>query len=318
MLDGPAQRLAHVALRERRRSTEQRVGHVASGGRGQAQEALRRGVELVDALQQQVAQAARELAGPSSAAARSSSAKNGLPSERAAIVSVRAAGTGASARAASSAARVVVRERPELEQRRRARAPDAVGESAHPLGRGGVVGAIGREQENSPVVEVVGEEDDQVERRRVRPVQILQHQQHRCGGRALGEQRERLLEDPQLRARGRPVDLPKVCERTERLDERLERQLRADEIDGTPEQDLKARATGARRELGREPGLADARVPRDEAVAPLPARAARARARVPRARRHVRRRPRWREPPCGQYRATTKDPPPEDTTADRR
>ena len=89
-----------------------------------------------------------------------------------------------------------MRERPQLEQGRRARAPDAVGESTHPLGRGEVVGAIGREQENSPVVEVVGEEDDQVERRRVRPVQILQHEQHGCGGRAFGEQRERVLEDP--------------------------------------------------------------------------------------------------------------------------
>ena len=62
VVDRPAQRLAHVGLRERRCGAEQRVAHVASGGRGQAQEALRRGVELRDALQQQVAQATRELA----------------------------------------------------------------------------------------------------------------------------------------------------------------------------------------------------------------------------------------------------------------
>ena len=136
-------------------------------------------------------------------------------------------------------------ERPQLEQGRRARAPHAVGESTHPLGRGEVVRAIGREQENSLVAKVVGEEDDQVERRRVRPVQILQHEQHGCGGRALGEQRERLLEDPQLRLRGRPVDLSKVSERAERLDERLVGQHRADEIDRTPEQDLEALGTGA-------------------------------------------------------------------------
>jgi hypothetical protein len=73
-------------------------------------------------------------------------------------------------------------------------------------------------------------------------VQILQHEQHRCGCRALGEQRERLLEDPQLRARGRLVDRPKVSERTERLEERLVRQLRADEIERTAEQDLEALA----------------------------------------------------------------------------
>ena len=62
VVDRPTQRLAHVGLRERRRRAEQRVAHVASGGRGQAQEALRRGVELRDPLQQKVAQAMRELA----------------------------------------------------------------------------------------------------------------------------------------------------------------------------------------------------------------------------------------------------------------
>ena len=62
VLDRLAQRLAHLALRERRDGAEQRVADVASGGRGQAQQALRRTVEPVDALQQQVAQATRELA----------------------------------------------------------------------------------------------------------------------------------------------------------------------------------------------------------------------------------------------------------------
>ncbi len=243
MLDGPAQRLAHVALRERRRSAQQRVADVASGGRGQAQEALRRRVEPVDALQQQVAQAARKLAGPVGGR------EELLGEERVALGAgddrVRQGGRHRGVGAGREQRRqVVALERAELEQGRRARAPDAVGEPTHPLGRGRVVGAIGREQENPPVVEVVGEEDDQVERRRVRPVQILEHEQHRCGGGALGEQRERLLEDPQLRARGRPVDLPKVSERPQRLDERLVGQLRADEIDRAPEQDLEALGTG--------------------------------------------------------------------------
>ncbi len=60
VLDGLAQRLAHLALGQRRDGAEQRVPDVASGGRGHAQQALRRGVELVDALQQQVAQATRK------------------------------------------------------------------------------------------------------------------------------------------------------------------------------------------------------------------------------------------------------------------
>ena len=109
-------------------------------------------------------------------------------------------------------------------------------------------------------------------------MQVLEHEQHRRGGRALGEQRERLLEHPQLRARRLPVDLPRLAERTQGLDERLVRQLGADEIDRAPEQDLEPRGAGARRELGREPGLADARLAGDEdgRAAPRPRRVERA------------------------------------------
>ena len=108
------------------------------------------------------------------------------------------------------------------------------------------------------------EEDDEIERRRVGPVQILEHEQHGRGSCAVGEQRERLLEHPQLRAGRPPVDLPRLSERTQGLDERLVRQLRADEIDRAPEEDLEPGVAGAARELGREPGLADARLSGDE------------------------------------------------------
>ena len=87
-------------------------------------------------------------------------------------------------------------ERCELEQECRARAPDAVGESAHPLRGQGLVGAVGREEQERPVVEVVREEDDEIERRRVCPVQVLQHEQDGSGAGALGEERQRLLEHP--------------------------------------------------------------------------------------------------------------------------
>ena len=52
-------------------------------------------------------------------------------------------------------------------------------------------------------------------------------------------------------------DPQRVPERTQGLDDRLERQLRADEIDRATEQDVELRA-GTPRELGCEPGLADA------------------------------------------------------------
>ena len=97
---------------------------------------------------------------------------------------------------------------PSSSTQRRARAPDAVGEPAHAVGRGEFVRAVGREQEDAAVVQVVGEEDDEIERRGVGPVQVLEHEQHRRGGGAVGEQCQRLLEQAQLRARRAPLDLP--------------------------------------------------------------------------------------------------------------
>ena len=95
-------------------------------------------------------------------------------------------------------------------------------------------------------------------------MQVLEHEQHGCGGGAPGEQRQRLLEHPQLRAGRLPVSLPGLPERAQRLGEWLVRQLRTDEIDRAPEQDLEPGAAGTSRELGGEPGLADARLSGDE------------------------------------------------------
>ena len=60
------------------------------------------------------------------------------------------------------------------------------------------------------------------------------------------------------------IDLPRFPERTQGLDERLIRQLRADEIDRATEQDVESRVAGTTPELGREPGLPDAGFSSDE------------------------------------------------------
>ena len=73
------------------------------------------------------------------------------------------------------------------------------------------------------------------------------------GRRPLGEQGERLLEHPQLRAGA----APELAERRQGVDERLVGQLRADEVDRASEQDLEACGACSVRDLGREPGLAD-------------------------------------------------------------
>jgi hypothetical protein len=78
-------------------------------------------------------------------------------------------------------------ERSELEPERRSRALDAIGEPAHALGRRRLVGAVCREQQNRPVVEIVRDEDGEIERRCIGPLQILEDEQHGGGSCALGE-----------------------------------------------------------------------------------------------------------------------------------
>jgi hypothetical protein len=95
-------------------------------------------------------------------------------------------------------------------------------------------------------------------------VQVLEQQQHRRGGGAVEQQRQRLLEHPQLRARRLRVDLREAPERAQGLDQRLVGQLRADQVDRAPDEDLEPFVAGARRQLGRQPGLADAGLPGDQ------------------------------------------------------
>jgi hypothetical protein len=110
-------------------------------------------------------------------------------------------------------------------------------------------------------------------------VQILEHEQHRCGGGPLGEQRQHLLERQSLRASHPPLlDRPRLPERTQRLDERLIRQFRADEVDRATEEDVEPRVAGSCSKLGREARLADARFSSEEdgCAAPRPRRVERA------------------------------------------
>ena len=245
----------------------------APGRRGQPQHALRRLVQAGDALQQ-------ESRRPAGAPRRSPRGGEELLGEegvalRAGDDRVRQRRRQRSLGASREQRRqLLALERAELEHERRAGAPDPVGKPAHALGRRGLIRAVGREQQNRPVVEVVREEDDEIERRGIGPVQILEHEQHRCGSCAVGEQRQRLLEHPQLRASAARRQ-PGLPERAQGLDERLVRQLRADEIDRaaeraprTPRRGLACASSDASRVL---PMPAS---PAIRTVAPLPARVA--------------------------------------------
>ena len=86
----------------------------------------------------------------------------------------------------------------ELDQDGGARVLHAVCESTHVLARGKLACTVGREHQDRAVGEVVGEENDEIERRAIRPVQVFEHEQHGRDHCALAEQRKRLLENAQL------------------------------------------------------------------------------------------------------------------------
>jgi hypothetical protein len=93
---------------------------------------------------------------------------------------------------------LLVRKRPEVKRERRGGAQDAVGEFADTLDRLELVRTVRHKEQNPLVAEVVRKEDDEIECRCIRPMEILEHEQHGHRRRALGEQREGLLEHPQL------------------------------------------------------------------------------------------------------------------------
>jgi hypothetical protein len=221
VLDRLPQRLAHVALGQRRRGTQQPVAHVAPGGRGQAQQALRRGVEPGHPLQQQVAQPTRQRAVMVAGGGEELLGEEGVALGAGGDLLGQRRRRGRVGVGGEQHRQLIALERSELEHQRRARAPDAAGEPAHALGRGGLV-------------------------------------------RAVEQQRQGLLEHPQLGARRLPVDPRKASERAQGLDERLERQLRADQVDRAPDEDLEPFVAGTPCQLGRQPGLADARLPGDQ------------------------------------------------------
>jgi len=160
MLDGLAQRPAHIGLGDRGERAEQRVADVAPGRGRQPQQALGRGIEPFHPLEQQVAHAAREFGGPVLAGREELLGEEGV-----------AFGTGDDGvgrrgdeqRGGEQRRQVLGRERAKVEHEARTRAPHALGQPGHAPFRGWLVLAAGSEQYHRSFGQVVGEEDDQVE-----------------------------------------------------------------------------------------------------------------------------------------------------------
>ena len=123
VLDRQAQRLPDGALGERRRRQEQRVPDVAPSGGREPQQALSRTVEPCDALEQQVEQATRELVasdlGRGQGFFREEGVALGAVDDR--VAERRRRGRTSVRR--EQRRQLLARERSQLEQERRGRAP---------------------------------------------------------------------------------------------------------------------------------------------------------------------------------------------------
>ena len=158
-----------------------------------------------------------------------------------------------------------------------------------------LVGAIGDDEAERLLARAAHEEGDEVARRAVGPVQVLDREQHRAGAPETLEQREQRLEQPALAgagllvgARPGPAELRQqlrervarrrgqgfgpLCalggeaagERPQRGDQRCVRDLRAAELEALPEQHARPAGTRAGLDLAQQPRLADARLAPDE------------------------------------------------------
>ena len=155
-----------------------------------------------------------------------------------------------------------------------------------------LVGAVGDDEAERLLARAAHEEREEVARRAVGPVDVLERQQHRAGASELLEQRQHRLEQAALAgarllvgacadaaqlgqqvgervARARRELLGRVRahparERPQRGDERRVRDLRAAELEALAQEHARIARTRARLHLAQQPRLADARLAGDE------------------------------------------------------
>ena len=189
-------------------------------------------------------------------------------------------------------------ERPELERDGGARTDDARRQPLERCAGGHLLGSVRPDDEHRRARDAVREEREQVERRAVRPVEVLEREHDRLLGREALERDEHLLEEPEPRVRpaggtgrGRAavrelgnearelVQLPRQAgerrragDRAECVGERQVREPDADELDAPPGEHRRSARARLRGELRDEPRLPDPGAARDEHGAPLAAR----------------------------------------------
>ena len=131
VLDGLAQRAAHVRLGKRGEHAEQWVADVAPGGGDQAQQVLGRRVEPFHPLEQQVTQAVRESGSRVSARGQEFLGEEGVASGPGDDGVGQRGGERRGRRGGEQRRQVLGRERAEVEHQAGTRAPHAVGQPGH-------------------------------------------------------------------------------------------------------------------------------------------------------------------------------------------
>ena len=135
---------------------------------------------------------------PSRPAANSSSTKNGLPPARACSSPASAAGTGRAGDRLELAGDVVAAERLEIEPGDERPARQLRDEAPRRVRGRELAGAVGERERDALGAQVAGEERDEVARRVVGPVHVLEHDQQRPAFRRAPEQLEHELVQPSL------------------------------------------------------------------------------------------------------------------------
>ncbi len=255
---------------------------------------------------------------PSPPAARSSSAKSGLPSlrcqRRSRSESVAGRARGSSASSAPSSPRV---KRWSSTRRTRSSRSISARSGAQRVAAVQLVGAVGPEQQDALGAEVAGEEGDELAGRAVGPVEVVEDEDDGLVAAEALEQPEQQLEQPPCgrcrpaaRSGGRrdaelgqqPRQLATAAaelvehrvvrarQRAQRADDRGVRQLAVAELEAVAPEDAVAELARPPADGVGEAALADPRLAGDQRDARLPrARRRAVRARAPRARRSVRR-----------------------------
>ena len=262
---GVAQRVGQVGLGQPGGGRQQLVVHVAAAGGGDAYDGLRARVERVDAGQQHVAQRRRQPLGA-------------LPGRRDELLGEERVALGAREDSVEQRlgrsfaedsrqlfARLGARQAIERQPPRAGGGRHVGEEAAQALVAIDLVAAVRRDDEDALVAQPAREVGQQLERRAIGPVDVLDDEQdrrgRRCGGEAVEDERVKAGGWPRGAHRHKPgVEevLGAVVEPAQRVDHGQQRDRRLVEPDALPGEDLVAVGAGARGQLGDEPALAHA------------------------------------------------------------